>query len=52
MVPAFKTMRPLPPQGPAETPAEREARVRREAEIIAQAYADIDAGRGIEEHDL
>lgn len=32
-----------------ETPAQREARIRLEARIIAQAEADIDAGLGIEE---
>ncbi len=32
-----------------ETAAERAARIRREAEVIAQAHADIDAGRGVDD---
>ena len=36
----------------SETPAERAERVRREAEVIAKAEADIDAGLGIEDDEL
>jgi hypothetical protein len=36
------------PQG-GETASERTARIRREAEVIANAHADIDAGLGIED---
>jgi hypothetical protein len=32
-----------------ETASERAARIRHEAGVIAQAHADIDAGRGIDE---
>jgi predicted transcriptional regulator len=36
----------------AETEEARAARIRREAALIAQAHADIDAGLGIEEEEL
>ncbi len=36
----------------AETDAERDDRITREAHILARAEADIDAGRGIEDDDL
>ena len=35
-----------------ETPAERQARLRHEAEVIARGHADIDAGLGIEHDEL
>lgn len=35
-----------------ETEAERHARIQREATVIAQAEADIDAGLGIDDDDL
>jgi hypothetical protein len=40
------------PRQRPETPAEQATRVRREADIIAKAHADIDAGLGIEDDDL
>jgi len=40
--------RPTGTTQPRETPEEREARVHREAVIIARGRADIDAGLGIE----
>jgi predicted transcriptional regulator len=38
--------------GGTETEEARAARIRREAALIAQAHADIDAGLGIEEEEL
>jgi len=37
------------PRRHAETPAERAARIGREADTIAKAHADIDSGLGIED---
>jgi len=35
-----------------ETPEERAERIRREAEIVAKAHADIDAGLGLSDEEL
>jgi hypothetical protein len=45
-------LRPEFPPRRAETDAERQARIQREAAIISQAESDIDAGLGIDDHNL
>ncbi len=53
MVMTFSTSgRPLPRPSPAETAAERTARLQREADAIALGHAQIDAGHGIEDDAL
>jgi hypothetical protein len=47
-MPNLDVKRPTRTKQPTETPEEQEARVSREALIIARGRADIDAGLGIE----
>ena len=42
---------PSPPRR-EETPAERQTRLRHEAEVIARGHADIDAGLGVGHDEL
>jgi hypothetical protein len=51
MVIGWQTRGGAPPRR-SETPAEREERIRREAAVIAQARAEIEAGQGIGDDDL
>ena len=52
MVDPMGFTRAFPPARRPETAEERTARIAREAEIIAKARADLDAGLGIDDDDL